>query len=514
VFANYGGDLQDKTLNTGSNHLTISGTTSAVTDGDPATFFTIDKNIAVNSTIWYEFPTAVNVKSYQILAENSSFYLAMYNAEGNLIRPTSIPIFNGTKTTSDYNRVKKVALRSTSTTISTKIFEFELFTDKAEYSLLDGFIMNRGFTIDDIYNSVSWLTDDDLSTTYVLGPNGGTVDTLWHKFTSPKNIDSYRMQVTKDVNIEFYDPAGVLINTITGTNINFSETSISVIENVGYVAFVNTQTSTNTVAELEVYEAPLPIYPITNLTTTKTHNSVNLSWANPISVEFAEIQIKQDGVVIANLPKTISNYAVTGLSLNTTYTYEVAAKYNDGRYSSLVSLIVKTDATGPLEMSVNVNPGLFRISHFTNSIAFESYELGAQNGSVKLRTPFSFSIEDFSGTWNGWNIQFKVDTIINGSESLKDALLETNCLNSKIYDSDSSGTKIGTGDSINGVFACNNGALIFGTPFPLLTASSGIDTSAKHYFEFPYEFLNLSFSNQSKSGSFTGQTTLILITGP
>jgi alpha-tubulin suppressor-like RCC1 family protein len=175
---------------------------------------------------------------------------------------------------------------------------------------------------------------------------------------------------------------------------------------------------------------------------------------------------------------------------------------------------LQTLPTNETQTSVEIIPGLLSIGEITNQINFETYELSVDDALVTINSPFEFSVEDFTGTWSGWNISLKINTLTDGVKTLIEPTLVTDCLNSKVFDSDSNGLKTGVGTSIQNEFNCIEGSVLFGTSFPLLSATGAINTSAVHYFVFPTNFLTLNYSNESQIGNYTAQTTLELTSGP
>jgi hypothetical protein len=136
------------------------------------------------------------------------------------------------------------------------------------------------------------------------------------------------------------------------------------------------------------------------------------------------------------------------------------------------------------------------------------------DADLKLKSPFEFSIEDFTGTWGGWKTSLKINKIMDGTKELKGVNIQVKCINSKIYDADDLGNKTGVGSVIAGDFSCNEGSIIYGTSFPLISSQSSIETSGKHFFSFLSSFINLKFSKESNAGNYVGSVTLELTTGP
>jgi len=83
---------------------------------------------------------------------------------------------------------------------------------------------------------------------------------------------------------------------------------------------------------------PIILNPISDLTETHNYNSVNLKWTNPENS--IGIIIKQDGVKIVELANTTSSYTVSGLASETSYNFEVIAKFESGNSDSVSKTIV------------------------------------------------------------------------------------------------------------------------------------------------------------------------------
>lgn len=84
-------------------------------------------------------------------------------------------------------------------------------------------------------------------------------------------------------------------------------------------------------------------FPVTELKEKHNHNSVTLSWNNPTSDYLIGILIKRNGVEVAELDGTVTEHSIEGLLSETTYKFEVLAKYSDGLLSNPQSITVKTD---------------------------------------------------------------------------------------------------------------------------------------------------------------------------
>jgi hypothetical protein len=163
---------------------------------------------------------------------------------------------------------------------------------------------------------------------------------------------------------------------------------------------------------------------------------------------------------------------------------------------------------------VGIDSGQFIITNISNAITFEDYTLGVLEEPLTIKDPFSFSIEDFRGTLSGWKVNLKISEFTNGTDELIEPILTSNCVNGLVFDTDGAGVKTGINGPIVNEFTCSNGNIPFNTEFSLITAEASIDTAGKHIFEFPKEFLRLTFSNESKSGNYSGEMMLTLTSGP
>jgi alpha-tubulin suppressor-like RCC1 family protein len=183
------------------------------------------------------------------------------------------------------------------------------------------------------------------------------------------------------------------------------------------------------------------------------------------------------------------------------------------KLSPVKSLNIKFYGIPIADTSVLINPGLLKIFSYPSIIEFENYIINLQNANVLLKSSFEISIDDFTGTWNGWKLQYKIDSPINVVD-LKNSTITSSCLNSKIYDADNDGLKTGIGSLIENNFSCTDGIILYDTTFPLISSAANIETAGRHFFEFPKETFNLSFSNTSKAGFYSSTVTLQVFTGP
>jgi hypothetical protein len=257
---------------------------------------------------------------------------------------------------------------------------------------------------------------------------------------------------------------------------------------------------------------------VVSLNETHNYNSVNLYWDNPIDTGFTETIIKQNGVEVTSLPKTSSSYSITGLNAETTYDFEVIAKYSDGGTSIAENIEILTDAA-PIDSvstaNVTVNPGALLINSFPAILEFEDYAIGTSNAELNLKDAFKISAEDFTGSYSGWNLTMTVANLTSGSDVLKNPTLNSNFAGVSINDADDTGLETTSDTSVPGTFSKIDGTISFDSAKKILSAQiTNPDAVARHYFNFPADSLELSFDNSIKAGFYTGVTTFTLVASP
>lgn len=90
---------------------------------------------------------------------------------------------------------------------------------------------------------------------------------------------------------------------------------------------------------------------VQNLTSSKTFDSVNLSWTAPKSKGVTNYIVKQDGIKIADLDTSKTSYSITGLEENKSYTFEVVADYGVNGLSESATATVTTDNKPNVEVT-------------------------------------------------------------------------------------------------------------------------------------------------------------------
>jgi len=203
------------------------------------------------------------------------------------------------------------------------------------------------------YNAEN-LTDNNLNTYGEIYPLGNVI----YEFESPVFISKVYVKYVepKDTGqtIEFFDASNKRIFSIPSTTLDKINPYIATvdIDNVKFVKINNNNTIYRfRISEIDFYGQdyiePIQYDEVTNLLEKHDFNSVDLSWTNPANEKISGIVIKQNGVEIKNLSPATETYRITGLSPETTYEYDVIARYSDGGESKSVTVIVTTDSEPP-----------------------------------------------------------------------------------------------------------------------------------------------------------------------
>lgn len=159
----------------------------------------------------------------------------------------------------------------------------------------------------------------------------------------PKLTSFLNVKINKDdkiLNVMGYDVDFKLVEN----NNNLSENNLSFdfSEDVKYVVLVSYSAQNPTTINSINFYGLSNYLPVKNLSESNTFNSINLVWDNPDSEGFKNIIIKQNGIEVAELG-AVKSYSITGLTPETTYNFEVIAKYSDGTLSDPEKITVTTD---------------------------------------------------------------------------------------------------------------------------------------------------------------------------
>jgi alpha-tubulin suppressor-like RCC1 family protein len=142
-----------------------------------------------------------------------------------------------------------------------------------------------------------------------------------------------------------------------------------------------------------------------------------------------------------------------------------------------------------------------------SEINFESTIINQQNLSVKLINNIPLEINDFTGTFAGWNLELSFLPFVRTDFSqLQDSYLEFNC-------SDPSYSGV-----IGVTYAnCSTSPMTIipdGTKYKILSGEASTNSSGVKNTEIRKEDLTLFFSSRSKSGNFQSEMTFHLTAGP
>lgn len=153
------------------------------------------------------------------------------------------------------------------------------------------------------------------------------------------------VNILADVTFKFYDTTNKLIYTWPPENYQNKTWSNLNIENVDRITISNEKTISRSLYEFDFKVAVPPTIaePVTNLQETHNYNSVNLRWTNPPRGDFTGVSIEKDGVEIATLSNNVNGYQVGALDSETTYVFQVFAKYSDGSTSEAETISVTTN---------------------------------------------------------------------------------------------------------------------------------------------------------------------------
>jgi hypothetical protein len=139
---------------------------------------------------------------------------------------------------------------------------FTTVTPAFAYSggLLNGIALKHGYDINDTRATTNVLTDGNETTNITVEQTGsGYWDTVWYKFSNPINLTHYQLKSSPGITIKYYDNNGVQITGDGSPVINGTKTTRT-LNNIYYVALVNTSAANVTVSEFDVFGTIVPDY--------------------------------------------------------------------------------------------------------------------------------------------------------------------------------------------------------------------------------------------------------------
>jgi hypothetical protein len=166
-------------------------------------------------------------------------------------------------------------------------------------------------------------------------------------------------------------------------------------------------------------------------------------------------------------------------------------------------------------MKTSVLPGVMAISSFPSTLSFESYDISLNKPLLHLQSPFELSIDDFTGSYAGWDLSISITELADGSTKLKNPYLMINLTNLVINDADDNGLESEFDTSPLGTFTKTDGISSFGISKKIVSGQiNNPAATTRHYFNFPTDSLEIGFDNTTKAGTFTGTTTFALTASP
>lgn len=242
----------------------------------------------------------------------------------------------------------------------------------AQVNLLEGKTLIK---LHDHVSNIELATDGDIITSAGFGYNGGGAPTLKAKyvFENPTDISSIFFKGSNFA-LTFLDNEDKLIKTVSMTPIYEQNISILGVKTVQIHAYGS---NSNPLNEIKLFSEQVSTLPVESFTEKHTYNNATLTWVNPNVQEFDGVIIKKDGIEIAQLPKTTNSYTVGGLLPETTYNFDVIAKYTNGGTSNSKSLSITTnvqpvDITAPSDISNLSVVNTFNTANFVYTLPIDT----------------------------------------------------------------------------------------------------------------------------------------------
>jgi hypothetical protein len=177
--------------------------------------------------------------------------------------------------------------------------------------------------------------------------------------------------------------------------------------------------------------------------------------------------------------------------------------------------VLKADDTQLGTANVTINPGDLLIHYIPATLDFSDYTIGNSNAVLNLQVPFKLAVDDFTGSYAGWNLTMTVGNLVSGADNLVTPTLNSDFSGVTINDADASGLESTADVSVPGTFTSTGGALTFASAKKILSAqAANPDATSRHFFNFPANSFELSFKNTTKAGAYSGVTTFALVASP
>jgi hypothetical protein len=226
--------------------------------------------------------------------------------------------------------------------------------------LLNGFQMNRGASLSELFSISSNVTDNNESTAEVIGKVNSAYDTIYASLSGTHTITDYQLKANSaNIKIKYYNSSKNLIREISNPVINGTKTSITSVSNVAYISLENTS-STNEyiVYEFDVFSVVIDTIPpanVSNLTASNiTDTGFTVSWIKPSDNDYSKAEIYLNNELFTVLSGGVQTYSFTGLSSETSYSVKIVSLDNTGNKSNGSTITVKTNMTPDTSAPSNV----------------------------------------------------------------------------------------------------------------------------------------------------------------
>ncbi|PGK52227.1 hypothetical protein CN918_31035 [Priestia megaterium] len=185
--------------------------------------------------------------------------------------------------------------------------------------------------------SIGFLTNDNTAPAPVSDVQVvQTEDKLTLTWQNPSNDVS---------SVEVYKNNQLVYNS--GMSSSYEESGFAPYEQVTYkiVTVDSNENKTETTLVFEV-QPWLPLAPVSNVTASKTSDSVSLSWTNPDDRRLARVDVYRNGELLSST--TGDTYYDGDVTPYTTYTYDLITVDTDGNATPLVNVTLQTNDKTPV----------------------------------------------------------------------------------------------------------------------------------------------------------------------
>ena len=306
-----GGLLDGVSMNLGTDQNDISGSIGNATDNDETTSFS--QTNTYNYT-WYEFSELKTINAIRVLA-NAAISVYAYNSSGAAIGSISATI-DGTQTIVDWSNVSKIAFRNMSGSAYV-VSEYNVYGSSSAPEPTDTTPPGE----------ITGLTETHTDTS------------INFDFTVPTDSDFAGTKVYKD---------GVYVTTLTNTSSFYEARNLEPETEYTYkFTTIDDTGNESTGVSSTVTTNPVPIVDttppgeVTELQETHTHESIILSWVNPVDTDYVHTKLYVNGVYRTSIEGT--TYEDTLLSPNTAYEYKLTTIDSNANESTGVILSVTTN---------------------------------------------------------------------------------------------------------------------------------------------------------------------------